>query len=105
MTLALHMWPRDEKNQPYSFLVEHDGSPRAPLRLQRTHGRGHTGGDAGTGGMAAGLRQFRVVGRGGAAWRLGPRGALVRQVLDGSLKSRKEIKAAVKNWKADHQRI
>ena len=30
---------------------------------------------------------------------------LVRQVLDGSLSGRKEIKAAVKSWRADHQRI
>lgn len=30
---------------------------------------------------------------------------LVRQVLDGSLTTRKDIKAAVKNWKADHERI
>lgn len=30
---------------------------------------------------------------------------LVRKVLDGSLKGRKEIKAAVKNWRADHQRV
>ena len=30
---------------------------------------------------------------------------LVGQVLDGSLSTRKEIKAAIKNWRADHQRI
>ena len=30
---------------------------------------------------------------------------LVRQVLDGSLTTRKEIKAAIKNWRADNQRI
>ncbi len=30
---------------------------------------------------------------------------LVRQVLDGSLTTRKDIKAAVKNWKVDDQRI
>ena len=30
---------------------------------------------------------------------------LVGQVLDGSLTTRKEIKAAIKNWKADNQRI
>ena len=30
---------------------------------------------------------------------------LVRQVLDGSLVGRKEIKAAVKGWRADHERI
>lgn len=30
---------------------------------------------------------------------------LVRRVLDGGLTTRKEVKAAVKNWRADHQRI
>lgn len=30
---------------------------------------------------------------------------LVGQVLAGSLTTRKEIKAAIKNWKADNQRI
>ena len=30
---------------------------------------------------------------------------LVGQVLDGSLTTRKEIKAAIKNWKADNQRL
>lgn len=31
--------------------------------------------------------------------------ALVRQVLDGGLTDRKAIKRAVRNWRADHQRI
>jgi hypothetical protein len=31
--------------------------------------------------------------------------ALVQRVLGGSLKNRKEIKAAIKNWNADNQRI
>lgn len=30
---------------------------------------------------------------------------LVRRVLDGELKDRKAVKAAVKRWRADHQRI
>lgn len=30
---------------------------------------------------------------------------LVRRVLDGELKTRDDIKRAVKNWKADHERI
>ncbi len=30
---------------------------------------------------------------------------LVRRVLDGELADRKSIKAAVRNWRADHQRI
>jgi hypothetical protein len=30
---------------------------------------------------------------------------LVRQVLDGGLSDRKSVKQAVKNWRADHQRI
>ncbi|MEX2467536.1 MAG: DUF6526 family protein [Gemmatimonadota bacterium] len=30
---------------------------------------------------------------------------LVRRVLDGELSDRKSIKAAVRNWRADHQRI
>jgi uncharacterized membrane protein YciS (DUF1049 family) len=30
---------------------------------------------------------------------------LVRQVLDGSLKAQKEIKQAITDWQADHQRV
>ncbi len=30
---------------------------------------------------------------------------LVRRVLDGELADRKAVKAAVKRWRADHQRI
>ena len=30
---------------------------------------------------------------------------LVRRVLDGELATRKDVKAAVKSWRADHQRI
>ena len=30
---------------------------------------------------------------------------LVRRVIDGELTDRKAVKAAVQNWRADHQRI
>ena len=30
---------------------------------------------------------------------------LVQRVLDGELTKRKEVKAAVKNWRPDHQRV